>query len=319
MAEEVQGEDKLELTEQDQAVIDELNNVEEESNEEILDEVVDVEDTDGDDDSAEVVADEKAVEPVVDEVSPELAIRGQRFGIEPTSFKNSSEFNAAVTAFEQKYLETLQYQQRQQAQADGTDVPSAPEFKLDLGDDYDEGLQEAINKQLAAMQEFYDGQLSGVTQQLQQQSQWVEYQRQAAEAQQVRQEIEAFDEAISSLDRTDVFGEGSSETLGNDRDEMKARQAVYDQAIILRNGHLALGKQPPELKELVRQADSIVHADEIKESARRQINDRLRRQGNKRLGSGSTSKRQTLPSDDIVDSPVLKEAWESYMKDNGTT
>ena len=73
----------------------------------------------------------------------------------------------------------------------------------------------------------------------------------------------------------------------------------------------------PSMGDLVEQAYRTTFSNEVDNRNRRSFNDRVRKQAKRRLGSGSSSKKTSIPTDEPVDNPVLKEAFEGFLKDNG--
>ena len=71
------------------------------------------------------------------------------------------------------------------------------------------------------------------------------------------------------------------------------------------------------MSELVNQAYRTAFSSEVDNQSRKSFNNRVRRQAKRRLGSGSSANRTSVPTDDPVDNPALKEAYEGFLRDNG--
>ena len=69
--------------------------------------------------------------------------------------------------------------------------------------------------------------------------------------------------------------------------------------------------------DLVNQAYRTTFSNEVDNQSRKSFNNRLRKQAKRRLGSGSSAKKTSVPTDDPVDNPLLKEAFDGFLKDNG--
>lgn len=320
-------EEAIELTAQDMAVIDDVNDDynEEETSEEVESDIV-----------ADDITSEDEYSDVEDSVTTEPSSTGYdrkqlegaaaHYGLDPTKF-NSEE--ALVNAIEvvgqtQGQLQDWNqwYQQQQEAVHRGEEVnyENEPAFRVDLDEDYDEGLKDAINDLAAKMQSHYDNQIYQLNGVINGQQHYVDQIRVQEQTNYVQSQLDNFDSAVQSLGNNELFGDKAFTELSSDSAQAKNMEALYSQAQLLASGYQAQGLQVPSLNELTEQAYKVVFHDDITKQERRRSNDRIRKASSRRLGSGSaiSEKGMPSPSNDIVDNTLLKEFYENAMRENGT-
>ena len=78
-----------------------------------------------------------------------------------------------------------------------------------------------------------------------------------------------------------------------------------------------MGLPVPDVGELVHRADLLAVEWDHEKLNRRRANNRIRGQAGRRIGGSSSDKSSNVSADDPVDSPVLKEAWDGFMQENG--
>ena len=332
MSEEVQEEqEEITLTEDDLAVIDEVEQIHDEESGEI-------ENTESVEASAEpeTSSDEvSTAEPTGQTFNPDLVNRASQYGLDPAGFANEEQLQYVVNQFNQGNDQLYQWQnwyqnqlQTQPAQPAEDYRSQQPQFRVDLSDDYDEGLRTAIDQMAAQMQSHYDQQLNVVAQSILDQQDRIAYQQQyvsQAEAYQQQQnaagELDQFNNAVSRLDNQTLFGDSSYQELEPGSQEAQNMERLFDQVNVLAAGYEAQGMIAPQQDELVKQAYHTVFGDQISNQHRQRFNDRARRNSRRRLGSGATTAAQPELADDVdelVNSAVLKDFYESAMDDNGS-
>ena len=316
--------------EDDLAVIDEVDTADDESYE--------IEQSDSVDSEPEPVVDD---EPSIDgDVSgqtfnPDLINRASQYGLDPAGFANEEQLQYVVNQFNQGNDQLYQWQnwyqnqlQTQPAQPAEEYRSQQPQFRVDLSDDYDEGLRTAIDQMAAQMQSHYDQQLNVVAQSILDQQDRIAYQQQyvsQAEAYQQQQnaagELDQFNNAVSRLDNQALFGDSSYQELESGSQQAQNMERLFDQVNVLAAGYEAQGLLVPQQDELVKQAYHTVFGDQISNQHRQRFNDRARRNSRRRLGSGATTAAQPELADDVdelVNSEILKEFYDSAMTDNGS-
>ena len=315
---------EVELTDKDLAVIDQVEDDLQEDRSD-SDEVSAVVDDAGDDASA---ASEKA-EKDDGRQDDELAARARSYGLDPDSFTGREALEQNVKAVEQSYGQFYAYQQQQQQQAQSQHyaqqnqaqqqqrVPAA--FKVDLDDDYDEGLRNAINGMADQMSGHFNGQMEVLAQHILNQQQYVG--RFADQEQTLKQqaELDDFDTAVQSLESGDLFGSSKYQETETGSEAAQNMEQLYDRAYTLASGYVSQGQEVPPMKELVEQAYRVVFSNEVDNQNRQRFNDRMRKASNRRLGGGRSTK-ETAPlmgEDEIASDPVLKDAYNGFLKDNG--
>lgn len=327
--EEVQ-EEEITLTEDDLAVIDEVEATDEEPQE--------IEQSDSVESEPEPVVDD---EPSIDDdvsgqtFNPDLVARAQQYGLDPNGFANEEQLNYVVDQFNQGNDQLYQWQnwyqnqlQTQQPQTAEQYKTQQPQFRVDLSEDYDEGLRTAIDQMAAQMQSYYDQQLDVVARSILDQQDRIAYQQQyvsQAEAYQQQQhaasELDQFNNAVSRLDNQALFGDASYQELEPGSQQAQNMERLFDQVNVLAAGYEAQGLLVPQQDELVKQAYHTVFGEQISNQHRQRFNDRARRNSRRRLGSGATTAAQPELADDVdelVNSEVLKEFYDSAISDNGS-
>tara|TARA_R100000808_G_C2110553_1_gene124757 strand:- start:59 stop:1021 length:963 start_codon:yes stop_codon:yes gene_type:complete len=310
-------EEQVELTEQDLEVIEEINQENE------------PEDTQGDAEEISGVSEEVDEPQLSQEAEPDespgddnLVKWANHYGINPDDYANEDALRRHVEATGRYYQQVQQMQQlQQQQQAPPQDTQGeqavAKQFKIGLDEDYDEGLRDKINELAAEMQQHYDGQMAVLAQALLGQQEFISGQEQIAQSAQYKSELDSFNEAVGGIGNDGLFGESDYQDLQQGSAEAQNRERLYDQVLVLGAGYHQQGKQMPPMADLVNQAYRTVFSSEIDNQNRKSFNDRVRKQARRRLGSGSTAKKTAVPTDDPVDNPVLKEAFDSFLKENG--
>tara|TARA_R100000458_G_C8278157_1_gene254031 strand:+ start:6753 stop:7727 length:975 start_codon:yes stop_codon:yes gene_type:complete len=317
---ELEADEPVELTEKDLAVIDEVN--QENEPEETIGGADDDSGTSPEVDEPQDVQD---VEPDVEDpgYDENLVQWANHYGINPSDYANEDALRRHVESTGRYYQQAQQaYQQQQQQYAQENPAETqgeriARQFNVGLDDDYDEGLRDAINGLAAEMQQHYDGQLEVLAQALLDQQQFIGGQQQQQQSAEYKKELDSFNEAVGDLGNERLFGESSYEDLSEGSLEAQNRENLYDQVLVLASGYQTQGKAIPSMSDLVSQAYHAAFSGEIENQSRKSFNDRVRNQAQRRLGTGASTKKARVPTDDPVDNPVLKEAFEGFLKENG--
>ena len=317
---ELEPDEPVELSDKDLAVIDEVN--QENEPEETTGGADDDSGTSTEVDEPQGVQDS---EPDVDDpgYDDNLVQWANYYGINPNDYSSEDSLRRHVQSTGQYYQQAQQaqqYQQQQYAQENPAETQAeqiARQFNVGLDDDYDEGLRDAINGLAAEMQTHYDGQLEVLAQALLSQQEFIGGQQQQAQSAEYRSELDSFDESVGGLGNESLFGKSSYENLAQGSAEAQNREQLYDQVLVLASGYQNQGKGVPSMGDLVKQAYHTVFSGEIENQSRKSFNNRLRKQAKRRLGSGSSAKKTSVPTDDPVDNPLLKEAFYGFLKDNG--
>ena len=318
-------EELIELTDDDYAVIDEVNSEysPEETSEEVESDIVE-DDITSEDEYSDVE------ESVTEQPSSTGYSREQldgaaaHYGLDPTKFSSDE---ALVNALEvvgqtqgqlQEWNQWYQQQQQEPEQYDESSEDST--FRVNLDEDYDEGLRNAIDDVAARMQQHYDGHIQNLYDTVQGQQYYVNQLQQQEQAQQVTGHIDVFNQSIQKLGESSLFGDGDYMSLETGSQEAQNMEAIYDRATVIATGYQAQGVQVPPMDELVEQAYASVFSNEIQQLAQRRANDRVRKASARRLGSGASVSSETMPmsADDPLENPVLKEFYENAMRENGT-
>ena len=257
--------------------------------------------------------------------NPDLTSRAQQYGLKPSDFGTEESLSYVVNQFDQGNATLSQwnnwYQGQQQQGGTEEQLPQQPQFSVELGEDYDEGLKAAINGMAANMQSHYDGQLNLIAQSVLDQQQFVNYAQQQQSQEYAAGELEQFNTAITNLSNENLFGSGAYQDLDPGTQEAKNMESVYEQMTVLANGYRSSGRGMPAMDDLVKQAYHSVFADEIGNQDRQSRNDRLRSNSKRRLGGGVSPSSDARPIDDIndaVNSNVLKDFYDSAMVENGS-
>ena len=257
--------------------------------------------------------------------NPDLTSRAQQYGLKPSDFGTEESLSYVVNQFDQGNATLSQwnnwYQGQQQQGGTEEQLPQQPQFSVELGEDYDEGLKAAINGMAANMQSHYDGQLNLIAQSVLDQQQFVNYAQQQQSQEYAAGELEQFNTAITNLSNENLFGSGAYQDLDPGTQEAKNMESVYEQMTVLANGYRSSGRGMPAMDDLVKQAYHSVFADEIGNQDRQSRNDRLRSNSKRRLGGGVSPSSDARPIEDIndaVNSNVLKDFYDSAMVENGS-
>ena len=310
-------EEQVELTEKDLDVIDEINQENEPE-----DTSADTEESSGAPEEVDEPQPSQEAEPDETPGDDNLVKWANHYGINPSDYATEDALRRHVEATGRYYQQAQQMQQiQQQQQAPPTDTQGqqavAKQFRVDLDEDYDPGLKDKINEMAADMQQHYDSQMAVLAQALLGQQEFISGQEQVAQTAQYRSELDSFNEAVGGIGNDGLFGESGYQDLQQGSDAALNREQLYDQVLVLGTGYHQQGKQMPPMAELVNQAYRTVFSGEIDNQNRKSINDRIRKQSKRRLGSGSSAKKTAVPTDDPVDNPALKEAFDGYLKENG--
>ena len=330
-------EESVEITESDQAVIDEINDRSPEADPQTSEpEVVEEETTvDSTEETVqdETVSDDNSADEG-SEIDPDLLSLAEHYGFNPDDFANEQVLAQVIDGYEAGNAQLAQWQQwyqgqnqrqGEQQQGDGTVPPqqqshARPDFTVGLGDDYDEGLKEAINALASQMANHYDQQLEIVASHIINQHGAVDGYYQQQQQDYALSEIDAFDNAVNSLGNSGLFGEGSFLDLEPNSNVSKAREDLYSQVNVLRSGYYNSGQEPPEFGELVKQAYNSAFSDEVSKQNQSETANRLRSGQSRRLGGGTTTNYTSdadYDGDDPVNNSKLKDAYESFLKENG--
>ena len=316
-------EEQVELTESDLEVIDEVNR---ENEPEETSETSETSTDEPSGDSTEV-DEPQTVEDSQPDESPgrddNLLQWANYYGINPDDYSNEDALRRHVESTGQYYQQMQQQQHLQQQQyapeqTTQTEHAGPKEFSVDLDEDYDPGLIDGINGLANTMSTHYNDQLEMLAQVVLDQQGFIDGQQQQQQARQYQSELEEFNSAVNGLGTDGLFGESGYETLTPGSTESRNREHLYDQVLVLANGYQAQGKQIPGMNDLVGQAYRTAFSTEVDNQSRKSFNDRLRKQSKRRLGSGSSAKKTSVPTDDPVDNPVLKDAFDGFMKENGS-
>lgn len=315
-------EETIELTADDMAVIDDVNESysPEETSQEVESDIVESDIT-SEDEYSDV--EESVTEQPSSTGYPrqQLDDAAKYYGLDPTKYSSDE---ALVNALEvvgrnQGQLQEWNQWYEQQQQPEQYDSEDNP-FRVDLDEDYDEGLRNAIDDVASRMKQHYDGQIENLQQTVQGQQYYVSQIQQQEELNQVTQHINVFSDSVKRLQDSNLFGDGDYTSLEPQSTEAKNMEAVYNQASILATGYQAQGMEVPVMDDLVQQAYHALFSEQINQQAQRSANDRIRQASARRLGSGASTSPVAMSnaSDDPVDNPILKEFFENAMRENGT-
>lgn len=314
-------EPEVELTAEDMAVINEIN--EERSND---DEKPVVNDTDTTTDVEEA---DDSTEPT--EFTDEHSAQAQAYGLDVKQFETPAQLerkildidrrwaeHAAMQRWQQQQQQFLQQQQVPQQQPQQPGQPATPPadvpFKLNLNtDEYPPELIEQVNTAFKAVHEHYQP----LQQQVQQLQQFVEQQRQQMEQAKQAEIFAEFHRSVQGLNHKQLFGE-TPESLSQEQ-ALNIRK-LYDHASMLAEGYAVRNMPVPPMSELVRRAEKLAFEKELDQYRAQTRNARIAKQAQQRLGSGrrSTSfQSQGKWDGDDVDNPVLKEAWDRMIAERG--
>tara|TARA_R100001082_G_scaffold19936_2_gene9721 strand:- start:7096 stop:8061 length:966 start_codon:yes stop_codon:yes gene_type:complete len=319
MSEEQESE-PVELSESDLAVIDEIN--EERSGETEIEDNGDIDDIsieteeetsqDIDNESVEVSTPEPTI-------SDEVRQAAQYYGLNPNDFSGEGALRNVIDQFilaEQQIYNAQQYSGQQNAQQ--TQQQIVDQFKVGLGDDYDEGLRDAINSLAGNIVNNFNNQLGTLQNQISYQQQFVDQAYREQSQQMAQGQLDQFNDAVASLKHKSLFGDKPFQEIDANSSEGQNMARLFDQMTVLATGYQQMGQNPPAYKQLVEQAYRALYGNEIDSLNKRRTNDRLRKQAKRRLGGGATTSKPIAPiSEDPVNDPVLKEAFDGYLRENG--
>ena len=257
--------------------------------------------------------------------NPDLTSRAQQYGLNPSDFGTEESLSYVVNQFDQGNATLSQwnnwYQGQQQQGGTEEQLPQQPQFSVELGEDYDDGLKAAINALAANMQTHYDGQLNLIAQSVLDQQQFVNYAQQQQSQEYAAGELEQFNTAITNLSNENLFGSSAYQDMKAGSPEANNMESVYEQMTVLASGYRSSGRTIPAMDELVKQAYHSVFADEIGNQDQQSRNDRLRSNSKRRLGGGVSPSSDARPIGDVdeaVNSNVLRDFYDSAMIENGS-
>ena len=257
--------------------------------------------------------------------NPDLTSRAQQYGLNPSDFGTEESLSYVVNQFDQGNATLSQwnnwYQGQQQQGGTEEQLPQQPQFSVELGEDYDDGLKAAINALAANMQTHYDGQLNLIAQSVLDQQQFVNYAQQQQSQEYAAGELEQFNTAITNLSNENLFGSSAYQDMKAGSPEANNMESVYEQMTVLANGYRSSGRTMPAMDDLVKQAYHSVFADEIGNQDRQSRNNRLRSNSKRRLGGGVSPASDARPIGDVdeaVNSNVLRDFYDSAMIENGS-
>lgn len=319
---EEQEDEVVELTDSDLAVIDEINEergIEIESDDnfvETTEETVQDIDTDS--------VDSSTSEPTV---SGELRQAAEYYGLNTDDFSSQEALSRVVDQFilgEQQYQQAYnqQYAQQQGQGTQGDNVPTvqeiADQFRVQLGDDYDEGLRSAIDGLADNIVGSFNGQVDQLRQQINYQQQFVDQAYREQSQAMAQGQLDQFNNAVKDLKHKNLFGDKPFQDLDPNSAEAANMSSLFDQMTVLATGYQQSGQQTPGYKQLVEQSYRALFGNEIDSLNRRRTNDRLRKAAKRKLGGGSaTRKASPAPTDDPINDPILKEAFDGFLRENG--
>ena len=319
MSEEEQEVEEVTLTDSDMAVIEELN--EERSGEEVsVDDDISVEETE--ETSQDIDTGSVDVSTPDDSIPADMLQAAQYYGLNADDFSGKESLARVIDQFivnEQNVMNHYANQQYQQQQ--GGQVPSqqdiADQFRIGLGDDYDEGLRSAIDKLAGDITGSFDQRMSNLQDQIAYQQQFVDQAYVEQSKSMAQSQIDQFDSAVSNLKHKGLFGDKSFQDLDPNSKEAQNMSKLFDQMTVLATGYQNSGQQTPAYQQLMEQAYRAIFGSEIESLSRRRTNDRLRKAAKRKLGGGQSINKVSVPSDDPVNDPHLKEVFEGYLKENG--
>jgi len=257
--------------------------------------------------------------------NPDLTSRAQQYGLNPSDFGTEESLSYVVNQFDQGNATLSQwnnwYQGQQQQGGTEEQLPQQPQFSVELGEDYDDGLKAAINALAANMQTHYDGQLNLIAQSVLDQQQFVNYAQQQQSQEYAAGELEQFNTAITNLSNENLFGSSAYQDMKAGSPEANNMESVYEQMTVLASGYQSSGRTMPAMDDLVKQAYHSVFADEIGNQDRQSRNNRLRSNSKRRLGGGVSPASDARPIGDVdeaVNSNVLRDFYDSAMIENGS-
>jgi len=306
--------EEVELTEDDLAVIEEINEEPvddtESDDEDVVDDSSDDVSTDEDDDSP------SGNDEPSGEIGPEMAQMAANYGLNAGDFADEAALARTIGTFNAYGQQWNQSWQNQFPQGGGGE-PVPIGYQFDFKEDYfDDDVIESLNNGLNSVAGNVQRQIDALSSYVQQHQQTFQGQNDADFAE---NEIVEFDSAVSSLSRKGTFGNGGYRDHEQGTKFAENRERLYDEAIQMADGYRIKGLPVPGVTELVRRADKLAFEKDHDNLNRRKTNNRLRRQSNRRIGGSSSEKSSNVSTADPTDDPILKEAWDGYMRDNGDT
>ncbi|MAK30926.1 hypothetical protein [Acinetobacter sp.] len=315
---EEQEVEEVTLTEEDMAVIDEINN--EHTPEEVEDtEDISVEETE---ETSQDISTESVEESTPQQTIPDDMMQAAHYyGLNVSDFQSQESLARVIDQFIVNEQNAYNYYAQQQQTQSGDSLPSADEiaeqFKIGLGDDYDEGLREAINRLAGNITSSFDQRMQYMQDQLAYQQQFVDQAYIDQSKQMAQGQIDQFDSAVSGLKHKALFGDKPYQELDPNSSEAQNMSRLFDQMTVLANGYQASGQSVPSYNDLVQQAYRAVFGNEIESLNRRRTNDRIRKAAKRKLGGGQGTRKVPDVSEDPVNNVHLKEVFEGYLKENG--
>ncbi|MCU0962872.1 MAG: hypothetical protein MUF48_22480 [Pirellulaceae bacterium] len=173
-------------------------------------------------------------------------------------------------------------------------------------DDYNEDLVQEFAKLSDTLTRRFEARVAEL------ESQLAESRQQAAESQQ--QQLQAL---VDTLGQDDLFGKTDGTRT---KAQLENRDKLLTAAQVLRNGARGLGQEVAWTPNLLRRALQLEFADQLTAKHRQQWSQQLKQQGQKKLGhSGKrTGLNEQAPwTGEPTKDPVLRQAFYSYLRDNG--
>lgn len=310
---EEQQVDDVQLTEADMAVIDELNNVQpEEEFDDSLQDEQSLEDTPEDGTESQDSEEEAGVE-----FNPDLIRAADAFGLQPDLYETEDQLRGAIEATKQ-FARMMQPAQPQQMpeQPQQPEAPQQPAFGFDLGEDVvDPELKAKLDAGLQSVVDHFQQQQEILAQHVLQQQQILQQQYQQAQAEESQRIFNDWDRAVQGLDRKDRYGEGGYQELSKAQ-QRSDRDRLGQQVSILAAGYQQQGLQVPPMDDLVKQADRMLFAEDYEKMARKEVNERIKKQASRTTKTGKRAQRKDPIPDDPVDNPTLIEWWENNVSDS---
>lgn len=249
-----------------------------------------------------------------DQVDQDLRAQAEHFGLNPDWFASSEALRNQVRQYEQMQLQWYRQQQdqaraqpeQQQQPRQEQQQPEVP-FKLDLDpEEYPQELIDQINGAFESVHQHYQPYL-------QRMQQLEEHFRQ----QQVQQEQQVFDQAVGELQHGQLFGD---DPRARTPEQQQNAARLYQEAETLAELYRQQGRQF-SVSEVVQKAEQLAFGDQIKQYQDQTRAARMKKQANKKLGSGTRRSAAFEPSKpwegEPEDNPVLIEAWNKMAREAG--
>lgn len=319
------ADEEIILTDQDEAVIAELEGDEIEENDIGGSEPISEDETS---EVAEDIADDFSLSDQT--FNPDLINRAEVYGFNPDDFQNETALRRVVEGFDQGNAMLDQYQQwsyqsQQQAvpQSGEEQIPPgnntlAP-FQVNLGDEYDEDFKAAINGLASQMHSQYSENFDVLARTLLDQQGVIDQYQSVRASEQAQAEIDHFDYLVGEVGNSDLFGDSSYMELDPSSSEAQNRERLFTQMEVMANSFAQMGQPVPPDDQLIDQAYRSVFGNEIDDQNRRSFNDKMRKASSRRLGGGGSTKQVAAESDpnDIVNDAALKDVFDGYLRENG--